>query len=597
MSDEEIREREGQEEKREQEVTEGGLPAIEELSEEELLKAYDEAFKLPEEGEIVKGTVVKVTHDEVLVDIGYKSEGYIPASEFERLPTGEPNVKVGDEIYVYLLRKEDPDGMIVLSKQIADQRIAWERVERSFKEGTPVQGRVIRRVKGGLRVEIGPLKAFMPASQVDLKPVQNLEEWVGKEIEARVINLDKRSRNIVLSRRVLLEEELERKKRQLLKTLQPGQVVKGVVKNITNFGAFIDLGGLDGLLHKSDMSWGRVDDPSQIVSVGDEIEVMVLKIDKENEKVSLGLKQLAPDPWETVEEKYPIGSVVKGKVVSVVDFGAFVELEEGVEGLIHVTEMSWSRRPLHPSKIVKPGDEVEVRVLDIDKERRRISLSLRQVQPNPWEEFARKHPVGSKVRGIVRRLTDFGAFVELEGGIEGLIHASDMTWARKMVNPREILKEGDEVEVVVMNVDPERQRISLSLKHVEPDPWLTVPEKYKVGSIVEGEVVNITDFGAFVKLEEGVEGLVHISEMDTRRVEKPEDVVSIGQKVKAKVISLDPIDRRIGLSIKAYKVEQERRETERVLEKYTKPVSAGTSLGELLRKTLMEQREKGRKFD
>ncbi|HID56708.1 TPA: 30S ribosomal protein S1 [Candidatus Poribacteria bacterium] len=582
-----------QEEIIKEEEREEDIPSMEVLTEEELIEAYNETFKDFEEGEIVKGTVIKVSNDEVLVDIGYKSEGYIPASEFERLPSGELNVKVGDEIDVYLLRREDPDGMIVLSKQIADQRLAWEKVEKSYRDGENLEGRVIRRVKGGLRVEIGPLKAFLPASQVDLKPVQNLEEMVGQSIEARVINLNRRSRNIVLSRRVILEEELERRKRELLESLQPGQIVKGKVKNITQFGAFIDLGGVDGLLHRTDMSWGRINDPSEVVSVGEEIEVMVLKVDREKERISLGLKQKTPDPWESVEEKYPVGSVVRGKVISIVDYGAFVELEEGVEGLVHVTEMTWSRRPTHPSKLVKVGDEIQVKVLDIDKEKKRISLGIRQIYPNPWEEFAKKHPIGTKVRGRVRNITDFGAFVELEGRIDGLIHASDMTWARKMVNPREILKEGDEVEVVVLNVDVENQRISLSLKHVRPNPWLTVPERYKVGSIVEGEVVNITDFGAFVKLEEGVEGLIHVSELDNKRVEKPEDVVSVGDRVKVKVISLDPIDRRIGLSLRAYKAEQERKETEKVVEKYSpKTASAGTTLGELIQRTIMEQQQK-----
>lgn len=592
MSEEIKQPTEEQQETVKEEKREEDIPSMEVLTEEELIEVYSESFRDFEEGEIVKGTVVKVSNDEVLVDIGYKSEGYIPASEFERLPSGEPNVKVGDIIDVYLLRREDPDGMIVLSKQIADQRLAWEKVEKSYHDGESLEGRVIRRVKGGLRVEIGPLKAFLPASQVDLKPVQNLEEMVGQTIEARVINLNRRSRNIVLSRRVILEEELERKKKELLETLQPGQIVKGKVKNITQFGAFIDLGSVDGLLHRTDMSWGRVNDPSDVVSVGDEVEVVVLKVDKEKERISLGLKQKTPDPWETVEERYPIGSVATGKVISVVDYGAFVELEEGVEGLVHVTEMSWSRRPVHPSKLVKVGDEIQVKVLDIDKEKRRISLGIRQLYPNPWEEFARKHAIGTKVRGRVRNLTDFGAFVELEGGIDGLIHASDMTWARKMVNPREILREGDEVEVVVLNVDVESQRISLSLKHVEPDPWLTVPEKYKVGSVVEGEIVNLTDFGAFVKLEEGVEGLIHVSELDNKRVEKPEDVVSVGERVKVKVISLDPIDRRIGLSLRAYKAEQEQKETEKVVEKYSaKSSSGGTTLGELIQRTIMEQQK------
>lgn len=528
------------------------------LDHESLLEAYDETLKDFEEGEIVKGTVIMVDRDEVLVDVGYKSEGYIPISEFGTLPDGTPNVKVGDVVDVYLVKKEDQDGLVVLSKEIADQKIVWDRVAEAYEKGEPILGKITKRIKGGLKVEIENVKAFLPASQVELRPVQNFDKYIGKTLEMKVIKLSRRRRNIVLSRRAILEEEREAKRQATLSELKVGQIREGIVKNITQFGAFIDLGGVDGLLHKSDMSWGRVNHPSELLSIGDKVEVVVLAIDTEANKISLGMKQKTPDPWLSVESKYPIGSTVSGKVVSVVDYGAFVELEPGVEGLIHVSEMSWTRRAPHPSKILKKGDIVEAKVLDIDVEKQKISLGLKQLQENPWERLAREYPVGSRITGKVRNLTDFGAFVEIMEGIDGLIHVSDLTWSKRTVNPSDILKEGDVVETVVLNIDPERQRISLGLKQIEPDPWVNVPQKYAVGSIVKGTIVNITNFGAFAKLEEGVEGLIHISEMDEKHVENPNDVVSIGDVVDVKVISLDPEERRIGLSIREAKLELEK---------------------------------------
>lgn len=549
--------------------SEEGILADIDLSEEDpekLLEAYDETLRDFEEGEIVKGVVVKIDRDEVMVDVGYKSEGYIPLSEFGTMPDGTPKVKVGDPVDVYLLRKEDQDGLVVLSKEIADQKIVWDSIAEAYEREEVVQGKIVRRIKGGLKVEIGNVKAFLPASQVELRPVQNFDRYIGKTLDMKVIKLSKRRRNIVLSRRVILEEEMEAKRKATLSTLEPEQVREGIVKNITQFGAFIDLGGVDGLLHKSDMSWGRVNHPSEVVSVGDKVEVMVLSVDAEAGKISLGMKQKTPDPWLSVEEKYPVGSTVSGKVVNIVDYGAFVELEPGVEGLVHVSEMSWTRRVPHPSKLLRKGDIIQARVLDADASKQKISLGIKQLQPNPWELLADKYPVGSRINGKVRNLTDFGAFVEIEEGIDGLIHVSDLSWAKRVMNPADILKEGDEVEAVVLSIDPEKQRVSLGLKQIEPDPWIQVPEKYAIGTIVRGKIVNITSFGAFAKLEEGVEGLIHISELDERHVDNPEEIVSVGEELELKVISLDTEERRIGLSLKEAKVDQEQSVISRYME-------------------------------
>ena len=525
---------------------------------ENLLEAYDETLRDFEEGEIVKGVVIKIDRDEIMVDVGYKSEGYIPLSEFGTNPDGTPKVKIGDVVDVYLLRKEDQDGLVVLSKEIADQKIVWDRIAEAYERGEIIQGKIVKRIKGGLKVEIENVKAFLPASQVELRPVQNFDRYIGKTLDMKVIKLSKRRRNIVLSRRLILEEERESKRQSTLSTLEVGQVREGVVKNITQFGAFIDLGGVDGLLHKSDMSWGRVNHPSEVVSVGDKLEVMVLSVDAEASKISLGMKQKTQDPWLSVETQYPVDSVITGKVVSIVDYGAFIELEPGVEGLIHVSEMSWTRRIPHPSKMLKKGDTIQVKVLDVDATKQKISLGLKQLQLNPWEVLANKYPIGARIRGKVRNLTDFGAFVEIEEGIDGLIHVSDLSWAKRAMNPSDILKEGDEVEAVILSIDPEKQRVSLGLKQIEPDPWVLVPEKYAIGSVVRGRIVNITNFGAFAKLEEGVEGLIHISELDEKHVDNPSEVVSISDELDLKVISLDPEERRIGLSLKEAKTDQER---------------------------------------
>ncbi|RKU36932.1 30S ribosomal protein S1 [Candidatus Poribacteria bacterium] len=531
---------------------------LEPMSAESLEEAYDNSIKAFTDGEIVKGVVVDVTRDEVMIDIGFKSEGYIPASEFDTGENDLPAVQVGDEIDVYIVRREDAEGQIVLSKKIADQTLIWDEIATAHETGTPVAARITERIKGGLRVTIGSLRGFLPASQVELRPIQNLEQYVGQTLDMIVISLSKRRHNIVLSRRACLEAELAQKRSEVLSTLEEGQRIKGVVKNITAFGAFVDLGGVDGLLHKTDMAWRRIHHPSDVVSVGEEVEVQVIGINPENEKISLGLKQKTPDPWGDIEAKYPIGSTVRGVVVNIVNYGAFLQLEEGVEGLIHVSEMAWTRRNVAPSRIVNKGDEIEAVVLEISREDKRISLGLKQLKQNPWELLEERAPVGSKITGRVRNLTNFGVFVEIEPGIDGLIHTSDLSWTKRGAAANEALKEGNEIEVVVLQIDAAERRVSLGLKQTQPDPWEEVPEKYKVGSTVRGTVVNLTSFGAFTKLEEGIEGLIHISELADRRIEKPEEVVSVGDELDLKVINLFPKERRIGLSLKALVAEQER---------------------------------------
>ncbi len=571
------------------------------MSQESLEEAYDNSLKAFTDGEIVKGSVVDVSRDEVMIDIGFKSEGYIPADEFDTAENDLPSVQVGDEIDVYIVRREDSEGQIVLSKKIADQTLVWDEITEAYESGSPVEGRITERIKGGLRVTVGTLRGFLPASQVELRPIQNLDQYIGEVFQMKVISMSKRRHNIVLSRRAWLEAEMAEKKEEVLKTLEVGQHITGVVKNITAFGAFVDLGGVDGLLHKTDMAWKRVNHPSEIVSIGEEIEVQVIAIAQESEKISLGLKQKTPDPWENVEEKYVIGSRVNGTVVNIVNYGVFVQLEEAVEGLIHVSEMAWTRRNVAPSRIVSKGDEIEAIVLEISKEDKRISLGIKQLQPNPWELLEQRFPVGTKITGRIRNLTNFGAFVEIEEGIDGLIHTSDLSWTDRGTNPQEFLKEGDEVEVVVLQIDASERRVSLGLKQTQPDPWDEVPEKYKVGSVVRGKIVNLTSFGAFTKLEEGIDGLIHISEIADRRIERPEEIVSVGDEIDVKVINLDPKGRRIGLSLKAAVADQERaaappeerqerprrqRPAPRREHREAKPVEEETIMGTLLKQEM-----------
>ena len=497
-----------------------------------------------EEGEVVRGRVVHVGTSEVLVDVGYKSEGAIPIDEFRGLLPRE-----GDEIEVYLEAKEDAEGLIVLSKDKADKIKVWDAITQAHEKGTPVEGRIIEVVKGGLAVDVG-VKAFLPGSQVDLRPVKNLGSMVGQTIRARVIKLNRRRGNVVLSRRAVLEEEREEKKKHTLEVLAEGMVLTGTVKNITDYGAFIDLGGIDGLLHVTDMSWGRVGHPSEIFQVGDQVEVVVLHFDRESGRVSLGYKQKSNDPWEQVETKYAAGTKTRGRVVSLTNYGAFVELEPGVEGLVHVSEMSWTRRVRHPSKLVNVGDEVDVMVLDVNRAAKRISLGMKQVEPDPWYTIDERYRPGNRVQGRVRNLTDFGAFVELEPGVDGLLHISDMSWTRNVGHPSEILKKGQEIETQILNVDKENKRISLGLKQIQPDPWSTVAERYPMGARVTGKVVRLTDFGAFVELEPGVDGLLHVSQMSHRPVTRADELVNVGDELSLLVIRVDPTERRIGLSLK-----------------------------------------------
>ncbi len=523
-----------------------------ELSREEyekLLDMYDDTLKDLSEGQVVKGRVIKVLPNEVIVDVGYKSEGIIDRDEFlDR--EGKVSVQEGDEVEVLLEKTEDKEGYLVLSKEKAEKMKVWERVEQAFKEGTPLTGRVVDRIKGGLAVDIG-IRAFLPGSLVDLRPVRNLDSYKGQELRMQVIKVNRRRGNIVLSRKAILEEENKEKKQKTLDTLEEGKVVKGVVKNITEYGAFIDLGGLDGLLHITDMSWGRINHPSELFSISDEVEVVVLKFDADRERVSLGYKQRTPDPWAAVDDRYPIGSRVRGKVVSLTDYGAFVELEEGVEGLIHVSAMSWTKRIKHPSKIVAVDDTVEAMVLDLDKENRRLSLGLKQTEPNPWALIDEKYEVGSRITGKVRNLTNFGAFIEVEEGVDGLVHISDLSWSKRIKHPSEVLQKGDEVEAVILKIDTENQRLSLGIKQLQPNIWDEFYRLHSVGEVMRGKVVRLTEFGAFVELEEGIEGLVHVSEFSTERVENPETYFNIGDELDVKIIKMDPTENKIGLSVKA----------------------------------------------
>ncbi len=514
----------------------------------QMLELYDSSFRNIAEGEVVKGTVLKVSNSEIVVDVGYKSEGVISVSEFLD-EAGEITVQAGDVVDVLLERTEDREGHIVLSREKAEKMKIWDEVEKAYAERKVVIGRVIERIKGGLAVDIG-VRAFLPGSQIDIRPVRNLDSLKGQELRMRVIKVNKKRGNIVLSRKSLIEEENAEKKKQTLETLAEGKVLRGVVKNITDYGAFIDLGGLDGLLHITDMSWGRVGHPSELFKVNDEVGVIVLKFDPETERVSLGHKQLVQDPWATVQARYPVGARMQGKVVSLTDYGAFVELEAGVEGLIHVSEMSWSKRVKHPSKILNAGDMVSAMVLGVDPAARRISLGLKQVEANPWHELAEKYPVGARIKGRVRNLTEFGAFVEVEEDIDGLIHISDMSWSKRIKHPSELLKKGGMVEAMVLSIDAENQRLSLGLKQLATDIWDDFFSRHKVGDVVEGKVTRMTNFGAFVELDEGIEGLIHVSEFDdSSGGEKIE--LEVGESYQMKMSKLSPQDRKIGLSIRA----------------------------------------------
>jgi small subunit ribosomal protein S1 len=518
------------------------------LDEETLMQLIDQSLQELVEGEVVKGRVLEVGEDEVIVDIGYKSEGIVRLVEF-RDENGNIAVAPGDEVEVLLERCEDKEGNVVVSREKAEKMKVWGKIEDAYRNDEIIQGLVVDRVKGGLAVNIG-VRAFLPGSQVDIRPVRNLESMVNEEIRVKVIKLNKRRANVVVSRKVVLEAERALEKKDTLTQLQAGNVLAGVVKNITDYGAFVDLGGIDGLLHITDMSWGRISHPSELLNIGNEIEVVILNFDPERERVSLGYKQRMPDPWVGVSEKYPAGSRIPGKVVSLTDYGAFVELEEGVEGLVHISEMSWRKRIKHPSKLVEVGDEVDVVILDVDEENRRISLGMKQTEPNPWRLIAEKYEEGNIIHGRVRNLTDFGAFVEIEEGIDGLIHISDMSWTKRIEHPSEVLQKGQDVEVAVLSVDAERQRLSLGLKQLRPNIWDKYAENHRQGEVVEGTVTKLTNFGAFIELDEGIEGLVHVSEIADRHVKDPADELKVGDKLKVKILKVDADSHKISLSAK-----------------------------------------------
>jgi small subunit ribosomal protein S1 len=530
------------------------------------------------EGEVIRGKVLSIDDDHVQVDVGFKSEGLIDTWEFMD-DDGTILVQVGDDVDVLIEEVEDQEGRIVLSKEKADRLKIWDQISAAYEQDQAVEGTIVSRVKGGLSVDIG-VKAFLPGSQVDLRPVRNLEALLGQRAEFKIIKFNKRRGNIVLSRRALLETERRRLRASTLENLEVGQIVDGVVKNITDYGAFIDLGGIDGLLHVTDMSWGRVNHPSELFQVGDELKVKVLKFDSETERVSLGLKQIQPDPWIDAAMRYPLGKRIRGRCVSLTDYGAFVELEPGIEGLVHVSEMSWTKRIKHPSKVVSIGDEVEAVVLDVDENGRKISLGMKQIEPNPWSMIEEKYPVGTHVRGVVRNITNFGVFIGLEEGIDGLVHVSDISWTEQIKHPSEKFQKGDELEAVVLKIDKENEKFSLGIKQLQPNPWDDIQRKYPPGTEIEGVVTGVTDFGAFVRLEEGVEGLVYSSEIAAERVEKPSDHVKEGETVKAIVVRVDPSEQKISLSMKAVHDKEERAALRQVAQQQSSSQKA--TLGDLL---------------
>jgi small subunit ribosomal protein S1 len=516
------------------------------------------SFDTLKEGAIVPGVITEIRQNEVVVDIGGKAEGVIPASEFGDL--GE--LQVGAQVEVILEKLEDRDGNPIISYDLAQQKKNWENILQKCSEGSVVSGRVKTKVKGGLIVSIG-VDAFLPASHIDIQPPKNLDQYLGQTYDFKVLKINQDRKNIVLSRRELIEEQRQQKRRNLLESIQPGQIRKGVVKNITDFGAFIDLDGMDGLLHITDMSWGRISHPSEMLKQGEEVQVMIIEVNREKERVSLGLKQTTKNPWDDIEHKFPVGAKVRGKVVNLVPYGAFVEIEPGVEGLVHITEMSWTKRITKPSELLKVGQELDAVVLGIQKEEQKISLGLRQLEPNPWDMVSHNYPIGARVRGKVRNMTTYGAFIELEEGIDGMVHVSDMSWTRKVNHPSELLKKGDEVDALVLDVDPQQQRISLGMKQLTPDPWTEIDNFFRIGDVVQGTVTKITSFGAFVELANGIDGLVHISQISEDRIDKVKDVLKPGQQVTARVIKIDRDERRLGLSIKAanYSAEQLAAET------------------------------------
>ncbi len=554
---------------------------------------FEQSLRSFQEGEIIDGTVVSADQDYVMIDIGYKSEGLIPSREFLDAD-GALTVKPGDTVEVLVERWNPEDGTLRVSHAKAVRRKVWDKVIAAYEAKEPIEVTVISKVKGGLTVLIGEgsggIKAFLPYSQVDVKPHPNLDNIIGERFKCSILDYNRKRQNVVVSRRDLIEKELAEQKEKTLSNLEEGQEREGTVKNITEYGAFVDLGGIDGLLHVTDISWGRVDHPSKVLKVGDVVKVKVLSFDKEKEKVALGIKQLSEDPWLKVAEKYPEGEKVSGKVVNLTEYGAFVELEEGVEGLIHVSEMSWTKRIRHPKQVVEVGDQVEAVVLKVDPEARRISLGLKQVQPNPWDLVKERYPEGTVIEGTVKNITDFGLFIGIEEGIDGLVHVSDLSWSKRVKHPSELFKKGDKIQAVVLNIDKEKERFSLGVKQLQPDPWEAAPEKYPVGSTVTGKITNVTDFGIFVELEEGIEGLIHVSEIAPGRPKSPVGKYEVGSDITAKVINVSPKDRRIGLSIKKMMEDEERS----FYSEYSSSGASPTTLGLLLQEELVKDKSDSR---
>src|SRR5210317_1433316 len=551
---------------------------------ENVMNLYEESFKRFAEGEVVTGRIISIDKDHVLVDIGYKSEGQIRIHEFKN-EEGEITAKMGDSVEVMVEWWDDEEERVVLSKEKAANIKIWDAIKQSYEEDGTVEGVISNRVKGGFSVDIG-VQAFLPGSQADLRPIRNLDELVGQTFEFKILKYNRKRSNIVLSRRAILEKERESKRATTLASIHEGQGVEGIVKNITDYGVFIDLGGVDGLLHITDISWGRVKHPSELFSVGDTISVKVLSFDLEKERVSLGMKQLSADPWSIASEKYPVGSRVSGVVVSLTDYGAFIELEEGIEGLIHVSEMSWTRKVRHPSKVVSVAEEVEAVVLDIKPESRRISLGMKQVVPNPWDVISEKYPVGTTIEGKIKNITDFGLFIGIDEGIDGLVHISDISWIKRIKHPSELYKKGDVIQAIVLDIEKESERFSLGIKQLQDDPWKSVAERYEVGKEITGTITNLTDFGIFVELEEGIEGLVHVSEISKEKIKTPVGQYNNGEVITARVMNINSDERRIGLSIKRMEMEDE----QSLLNDYVNSMGPATSsFGEILRENLQEK--------
>jgi small subunit ribosomal protein S1 len=549
----------------------------------------EQSLRAPRTGDVLAGTVLLITRDNVIIDINYKCEGQVPLAEFLD-HEGNIGIKEGDEVDVYFEGTETENGTVMLSHAKAEKYKIWRELERAFQTETAVEGVILGKVKGGLQVDIG-VPAFLPGSHVDLRPARNLDRYVGQRGRFQILKFNRARGNVVVSRRSVIERERASLKEQTLKVLEEGVILEGTVKNITDYGAFVDLGGLDGLLHITDMAWGRLQHPSEVVKVGDKVRVVVLKYDSARERVSLGMKQIMADPWSRVSEGYPVGARFRGKVVSVTDYGAFVELEKGIEGLIHVSEMTWSKRVVHPSNVVNVGDMVEVQVLGVDEANRRISLGLKQTEPNPWEALSGRHPIGSTIHGKVKSITDFGVFVEIEPGIDGLVHISDLSWTKKVRHPSEVYKKGDEVDAIVLGIEIDNERVSLGVKQLAGDPWDSVAQRYPLNTRINGKVSSVADFGVFVELEEGIEGLIHISQLSNERVDKPSSLYKVGDEVEALVVQLDTRERRIGLSIKALRQHEEREEMQAYLKRDHE--ASRFSLEDILNEELRLDREDG----